>query len=82
MSRAAFCRLEGLCYATVSQWVKGEQAVMPTNTFALVEVESEGSILGDGLDVTVELPGSVKVRFGRATGMGEIVRFCREVSQC
>jgi len=79
LSRAAFCRREGLCYATVGQWVKKPGAGLST---ALALVEVDGVETGGGGEVTVELPGSVKVRFGRGAGTDEIVRFCRGISQC
>jgi len=82
LSRAAFCRREGLCYATVGQWVKRSRDAGLSTALTLVEVDRNDLDSNAGAEVTVELPGSILVRFGYGAGTDEIVRFCRGMSQC
>lgn len=83
LSLAAFCRREGLCYATVSGWRKrGEGSPAQTGGgVTLVELQSDdqpGEATGAG-QVEVVLPGGGRVCFAAGVSVVDVARFCREL---
>jgi len=78
LSRAAYCRKEGLSYQSVSKWV-GQSCGKETG-LALVEVQRHDEAAG--AKVTVRIGGSVEVDFGTAVSLRDLACFCREVSGC
>jgi len=76
LSRAAYCRKEGLCYQSVSKWIgrtRGKETRL-----ALVEVQRQDEAAG--AKVTVRVGGSVEVDFDSAVSLRDLACFCRDVS--
>lgn len=82
LSRAAFCRREGLCYATVSAWLTRERRSERSSSLSLVEVSAEDPARSVAGGVTVALPSGLEVRFGESTPLATVADFCREVAPC
>lgn len=82
LSRAAYCRREGLCYQSVSKWVS--RAGVRSTSLAVVEVKSDEVAIEtqSSSGITVHVGGSVAVDFPSAVSMGQLALFCREVQQC
>ena len=87
LSRAAFCRREGLCYATVGSWLKrSEQETAGMESAASdspqwLELTSEDRAVPMMNAVRVRLGESVVVELPESIGLSELARFCREVSR-
>lgn len=88
LSRAAFCRREGLCYATLRAWLKrapGEEATKRDGeSVTFVELDREGA--EDRIDpgsgcIEVVLVGGSVVRFAGGTDVSLVARFCRELER-
>jgi len=78
LSRAAFCREQGLCYKRVGRWVKVHRASTSPAGFVEVDLPIRSSSTG----IEVWLPGSVCIRFGSDVPACTLVDFCRKVSGC
>ncbi len=88
LSLAAFCRREGLCYATVCGWRKraqaGDSAAAGEGPITLVELQTEaepaeGAGAHDGIEVI--LPGGIRVCFAKGSDVTDVARFCRELGR-
>ena len=87
LSRAAFCRREGLCYGTLGMWLKSaaeESATQDGNPVTFMELTDAGS--DDQAAAThgwieVMLSRGTVVRFASGTDVGVVVRFCRELER-
>lgn len=78
ISRKAFCREQGLCYATLGNWLK--KAKEPDRAaFAVIDVSDDrnGSVSGD---ITVDLASGLRVHFPVSVSMSYLVQFCREIA--
>lgn len=81
LSRAAFCRREGLCYASVTRWAAAAEEKARKNDAGvqLLEVGPVENPDNSVCRIEVVLSGGTRVCFAGAVGMGELARFCREV---
>jgi len=84
-SRAAFCRDEGLCYATVGNWLGRElsasQGACKTSALTLLELDSSGQTDSTS-GVRVEVGGGVSIHFESSVSPSALAQFCREVVSC
>ena len=79
LSRAAFCRERGLCYASVGAWAKARVADSET-PIGFVEVGYPTQPSSTGVEVW--LSGSICVRFSPGTDSSELANFCQRMAGC
>lgn len=87
LSLAAFCRREGLCYATVGAWHRRERFgdnAEGTGTVTLVELRSDSESTkeaGTEAVIDVVLADGTRVCFSGGIDVSELARFCRELQR-
>lgn len=78
LSRAAYCRREGLSYQNVSKWASGNG--VGSTKLTLLEVSNDGIETGWG--ITVRVGESIELNFPATMSMEQLALFCREVERC